>query len=194
VRKQKLRPKLVQHLQEPALRGNAMFNQSQRPKDRNPLDGFSLAEAIITTAIIGTISSIAYPTYINVNNSAKAKNAEAMITTIPTTIGAYIDETGEIPDTWEDLSNISVIMTNNGPAAGPLSTPITLPRSNYNLTVKGPTNFVYTLTATRLIDVADEDEEEVNNFAIKSCFNISNGASDLKSGDLSDIEKTLNCG
>lgn len=170
-----------------------MLNQSQRPKDRNPLDGFSLAEAIITTAIIGTISSIAYPTYINVNNSAKAKNAEAMITTIPTTIGAYIDETGKIPDTWEDLSNISVVMTNNGPAAGPLSTPITLPSSNYILTIKGPTDYIYILTATRLIDIPEKEEEEESKFTIRSCFNISNGASDLRSGKLSEIENELNC-
>ena len=170
-----------------------MLKQPQWPKGKNPLDGFGLTEVIITTAIIGTISSIAYPTYVDVNNTAKAKNTEAIITTIPTTISAYIDETGEIPSTWDDLSNISVIMSNNGPASGPLDTPITLPSSNYILTIKGPTDYIYTLTATRLIDILEEEEEEDNKFAIRSCFNISNGASDLRSGKLSEIENELNC-
>jgi len=50
-----------------------MIKQSQRPKSSNSLDGFSLTEVVIATAIIGTISSIAYPTYIDVKDTAKAK-------------------------------------------------------------------------------------------------------------------------
>jgi hypothetical protein len=93
-------------------------------------------------------------------------------------------------------------MTNNGPATGDLGTPITLPNSIYDLSIEEPTESIYTLTATRVVDRIEPDTDEDNGnisndkykFAIKSCFNISNGASDLKSGDLSDIENTLNCG
>jgi prepilin-type N-terminal cleavage/methylation domain-containing protein len=164
--------------------------------------GFTITEAIITSAIIGTLTSIAYPSYTNANNSSKLANAEARIQSIPPIIGAFIDATGEAPSTWDDLTSIAAVMTNNGPATGDLETPITLPNSIYDLSIEGPTESVYTLTATRVIDRNNEnsvsDDRDASNeefkFAIKSCFNISNGASDLRSGNLSEIENTLNCG
>jgi prepilin-type N-terminal cleavage/methylation domain-containing protein len=66
--------------------------------------GFTITEAIITSAIIGTLTSIAYPSYTNANNSSKLANAEARIQSIPPIIGAFIDATGEAPSTWEDPS------------------------------------------------------------------------------------------
>ena len=164
--------------------------------------GFTITEAVVTTAIIATLGSIAYPNYTNSNHKTKQSEAKATITSIPAIISAFADATGEAPTTWDDLSSIAVVMTNNGPATGDLETPITLPNSIYDLSIEGPTESVYTLTATRVIDRddgnSDNEDENVSNeefkFAIKSCFNISNGASDLRSGDLSDIANTLNCG
>jgi prepilin-type N-terminal cleavage/methylation domain-containing protein len=172
------------------------------PNRRIARNGFSLSEIIITTAIIGTLSSIAYPSYTNANNNAKLADVKAKLLVIPSIIGQHIDETGEVPATWDDLASIAAVMTNNGPATGDLETPITLPNSIYDLAIEGPTESVYTLTATRVIDRNEEnsdneDQSDSNDefkFAVKSCFNISNGASDLRSGNLSDIENTLNCG
>jgi len=165
-------------------------------------NGFNLAELAITTAIAGTLSSIAYPNYVNSNNKAKQSDAVAAIQAIPPIIGAHIDATGEAPSSWDDLSSIAAVMTNNGPATGNLETPITLPNSIYDLSIEGPAESVYTLTATRLVDNietdTDEDNENASNdrykFAIKSCFNMSNGASDLRTGNLTEIENKLNCG
>jgi len=165
-------------------------------------NGFNLAELAITTAIAGTLSSIAYPNYVNSNNKAKQSDAVATIQAIPPIIGAHIDATGEAPSSWDDLSSIAAVMTNNGPATGNLETPITLPNSIYDLSIEGPAESVYTLTATRLVDNietdTDEDNENASNdkykFAIKSCFNMSNGASDLRTGNLTEIENKLNCG
>jgi prepilin-type N-terminal cleavage/methylation domain-containing protein len=160
-------------------------------------NGFSLTEAIVTSAIIGTLGSIAYPNLINGSDSAKLADAKASLLSIPPIIGAYIDATGEAPTNWEDLSGIAAVMTNNGPATGDLGTPIILPNSIYDLSIAGPTESVYTMTATRVIDKdkdeGDVDEEEYK-YAIKSCFNINNGASDIRSGNLSEIADTLNCG
>jgi prepilin-type N-terminal cleavage/methylation domain-containing protein len=171
------------------------MNSKQKDK------GFTLQEVTITVAIIGTLSSIAYPSYTNANNSAKLAEAKANMLSIPPIIGAFVDETGETPSTWDDLSSIAAVMTNDGPATGDLETPITLPNSIYDLSIEGPSESVYTLTATRVIDRNDEnsdnedqsDSNEEFKFAVKSCFNISNGASDQRSGNLSDIENTLNC-
>jgi prepilin-type N-terminal cleavage/methylation domain-containing protein len=159
-------------------------------------NGFSLAEIAISTAIIGTLSSIAYPSYTNANNSARLAEAKAKVLVIPSIIGQHIDETGEAPTTWDELSSVAVVMTNDGPATGNLATAITLPNSVYDLSIDGPTNSVYTMTAKRVIDRSKEveDDAEKYTYAIKSCFNISNGASDLRTGNLTDIESELNCG
>jgi len=158
--------------------------------------GFTLQEVTVTSAIIGILSTIAYPSYTNANNSAKLAEAKTYMLSIPSIIGQVIDETGEAPTTWDELSSVAVVMTNDGPATGNLAAAITLPNSAYDLSVTGPSNSVYTMKATRVIDRDKEGESdaEKNTYAIKSCFNISNGASDLRSGNLSDIEKTLNCG
>jgi len=161
-----------------------------------------LTEVVVTTAIIGTLGSIAYPSYVDSNNKAKLSDAKAAIASLPTIIGAFVDATGEAPSTWDELSSIATVMTNDGPATGDLDAPITLPSSIYDLSIEGPIESVYTLTATRVVDRIEQDTDKENEntsndkykFAIKSCFNISNGASDLKSGSLSDIENTPNCG
>ena len=179
-----------------------MTNQIKQRVRHITEKGYSLAEVIITTAIIGGLSSVAYPNYMNGNNKAKQSEAKATMTSIPPIIGAHIDATGEAPSTWDDLSSIAAVMTNDGPATGDLETPITLPNSIYDLSIEGPTENIYTLTATRVVDRIKQDTDEENentsnnkySFAIKSCFNISNGASDLRTGNLSDIENTLNCG
>jgi prepilin-type N-terminal cleavage/methylation domain-containing protein len=159
-------------------------------------NGFSLAELAISTAIVGALSTIAYPNYMNGNNKAKQSEAKAIITSIPPIIGAHIDATGKAPSTWDELSSIAAVMTNDGPATGDLGTPITLQNSIYDLSIEGPAESVYTLTATRVVDREKEEEDDLKKYtyAIKSCFNISNGASDLRNGNLSDIEEKLNCG
>ena len=165
-------------------------------------DGFSLTELMISTAIAGTLSAIAYPNYVNSNHKSQQSEAKATMMSIPAIIGAYIDSTGESPSTWENLSSIAVVMTDNGPAKGNLSSTITLPNSIYDLSIEEPTKSLYVLTATRVVDRIDSNlenkEEDIENnrykYAIKSCFNASNGASDVKTGVLSDIETELNCG
>ena len=162
-------------------------------RGRNARNGFSLAEMIMSTAIISILASIAYPNYVNSNNKANQSGAEATTQTIPPIISAYIDATGEAPTTWEDLSTITTVMTNNGPATGNLTSPITLPDSVYELSVEGPVESVYTMTATRISDKNINDPGQ-KQYAIKSCFDVSNGASDMKTGTLADIENEINCG
>jgi prepilin-type N-terminal cleavage/methylation domain-containing protein len=172
-----------------------MLQQRKKLQTKRYTKGFSLPEVIITASILGVLGSVAYPTYTNANDSAKLAEAKANILSIPPIIGAYIDATGEAPTTWDELSTITAVMTNNGPATGDLTSPITLPSSIYDLSIEGPAESVYTLTATSFNN-RDEEEpnEEEYQFAIKSCFNISNGASELRTGNLTDIESKLNCG
>jgi Tfp pilus assembly protein PilE len=169
------------------------------PKKRK--NGFSIAEAAITTAIIGTFASIAYLNFIASKESAQCSEAQATLMSIPPIIGAYIDATGETPSTWEDLTSITAVMTSDGPASGNLNTPITLPRTNYELSVEGPTESTYSLTANCYVKtpvndpaVSQEPPGDEEKYKIRSCFNVSNGASDLTRGSGTDPTNTPNCG
>ena len=175
-------------------------NSSKNPKKK--LNGFSITEVAVTTAIIGILSSIAYPNYIVSRDKAQCADAKATLVSIPPIISAYIDETGEAPNSWDNLSSIAVVMTSSGPASGDLDTPIELPRTNYELSIEGPSEATYSLTANCYIKTTttnpENREEELardaEKYKIRSCFNVSNGASDLTSGSGTDIANTPNCG
>jgi Tfp pilus assembly protein PilE len=165
--------------------------------------GYTLHEAIITVAIVGTLGSIAYPNYITGKQRAKCAETEATLVSIPPIISAYIDATGDAPTTWDNLSSIAVVMTSDGPATGELATtPIMLPRNNYELSVTNPTKSVYTLSANCYIKTPLDDPENTtginpidkDKYVIRSCFNVSNGAIGLTSGSGTDPANTPNCG
>ena len=179
-----------------------MFKKNRSTKSKKLSSGFNITEIAVTTAMIGTLGSIAYPNYIESKGRAQCSEAQATLVSIPPIISAYIDATGEPPTTWEDVTSIAAVMTSDGPAAGNLNTPITLPRTNYELSVEGPSDSTYLLTAncyvkTPISDIANVEEEalkDAERYKIRSCFNISNGASDLRRGSGTDIANTPNCG
>ena len=164
--------------------------------------GFSVPEIAITTAIIGTLGSIAYPSYLDSKGKAQCSETKATLVSIPPIISAYIDATGEAPATWKDLSSITTVMSSDGPATGDLDTPIMLPGNNYELSIEGPTKSVYALAANCYIKTPIDDPENTSGinpidkdkYIIKSCFNVSNGASDLTSGSGTDPANSPNCG
>jgi len=178
-----------------------MFKQIHQKTSKRRGNGFSLTEITVTSAIIGILSSIAYPNFITSKNRGHCSEAKATIMSIPPIIGAYINETGEAPTTWDNLSSISVVMTNDGPATGKFAeTPIMLPRTNYELSIEGPTQSAYTLSANCFIKTTtdnpepEEEDKDKDKYVIRSCFNLSNGASDLTSGSGTDPANTPNCG
>ena len=178
-----------------------MLKKQIRPKSITKRNGFSLTEAVITTAVIGTLSSIAYPNFIESKARAKCSETKATLVSIPPIISAYIDATGESPSRWEDLTSIAAVMTSDGPASGDLSNPITLPRTNYELSIEGPTESTYSLTANCYVKTPENDPAnsqeppgDEEKYKIRSCFNVSNGASDLTRGSGTDPANTPNCG
>ena len=146
-----------------------------RFKDARSNKGFTLTEIVICAGIIGLLSSIAIPSYVGQLCHAESAETEATIGSIQAIIAAFHDETGATPSTWEDLSSISAIMTNNGPASGALSSPITLPGNRYQLSRDGPTDSIYELLAER--------PEGCENRDVRACLNISTGTSDQRRGD-----------
>jgi Tfp pilus assembly protein PilE len=179
-----------------------MYQQNYQPKPKRNNNGFNMAEATITAAIIGTLGSIGYPNYIRSQQKAQCSEAKATLVSIPPIISAYIDETGEAPTTWDNLSSIAVVMTSDGPATGDFAeTQIKLPTTKYELSIEGPSESIYSLSANCFIktpidepEAGNEEYPDKDKYVIRSCFNVSNGASDLTEGSGTDPANTPNCG
>ena len=68
------------------------------------MNGFSLTEVIITTAIVGILSSIALPNYLSQLNRTRQSEAASSITQLQNAIVAFADENGIYPTSWKDLN------------------------------------------------------------------------------------------
>jgi type IV pilus assembly protein PilA len=147
--------------------------------------GFTLSELAIAVAITGILSAIAIPNYVTQLRRSQQQSAKATISGIKTLIAGFTDETGELPTTWDQLNGIAAVMTSSGTAKGDLDTAITLPEGHYQVLVSGPTDAMYSISADRI----DSNKK----YDIKGCFNMSNGASSLNTGNGDTQAETPNC-
>ena len=149
-------------------------------------NGLSLPEVMISVAIIGIMSTIAVPSYLNQVQKTRQSEATSALVQLQTTLVAYADENnstnsgcnnGTAP-AWGDLNGIAAIMTNNGPASDCtiLTSAITMPSGHYTLARTGNTsdNNYYEFTAS------DSNAPEFNAMA---CVDLVNGASDIEKGN-----------
>ena len=162
------------------------FMSEIRKTRQGKTSGFSITEVIAATAMTGILGSIALPSYIKAMHGSRPKEAITTIASLHATFGAFMDATGEKPASWDDLSSIATIMTDNGQAKGDFSQEILLPGSLYRLKIESGGDNLYTFNATRTDNIA--------NYDVKSCFNISNGASDIRSGNGEVNATDPNCG
>jgi len=146
--------------------------------------GFTLSEVMITTAIIGILSSIALPNYINQVNQTRQNEAASTIAQIQTAIAAYADEFGVLPTSWGELNDTSAVMTDDGPATQDNFQAITLAGGYYDVNVSNVDN-LFSIAATR---------SETPNLNIIACINLSNGASGINQGSRVAAASAPNCG
>lgn len=145
--------------------------------------GFTLTETLIAVAIIGILSSIALPNYIKQVNRSRQNETISTITKIQTTIATFSDEYGALPKSWADLNSTSAVMTNDGPATKENFESITLPGKFYSIAITNKDN-LFTIIATR---------DQIPNFNIIACINLTNGASDIKKGTHVASATSPNC-
>ena len=139
---------------------------------------------MITIVIVGILSSIALPNYLNQVNRSRQNEAASTIAQIQTTIASYTDEFGVLPTSWAELNDISAVMTDDGPAKVNNFEAITLAGGFYDVMINN-TNNLFTITATR---------DETPNFNIVACVNLTNGASDINQGTKASAASAPNCG
>lgn len=147
---------------------------------RTNCEGLTLPELLISVAIVGMLSAISLPNYMNAIKATRQKDVANQISNIATSIGAYREEFLANPTGWDSLARISPVLTNSGGAKGTtFSTSITSPNGGY-----------YTIAVTE--DIATPNILNLNgtpvsswsaNWNIKSCLNTQTGISDLKLGN-----------
>ena len=141
-------------------------------------------EILVAVSLVGILSSVALPNYLNQVNRTRQNEAASTISQIQTTIAAYTDEFGLLPTSWAELNDTSAVMTDNGPATANNFETITLAGGYYNVTVSNTDN-LFTITATR---------SETPNLNIIACVNLSNGASSINQGTQAAAATAPNCG
>ena len=153
-------------------------NASTRP------DGFTLMEILAAVSLVGILSSVALPNYLNQVNRTRQNEAASTISQIQTTIASYADEFGLLPTSWADLNDTSAVMTNDGPATRDDFQSITLAGGYYDIEISNTDN-LFTITATR------DDNPNLN---IIACVNLTNGASGINQGTKAAEASAPNCG
>ena len=151
---------------------------------------FTITELLITITIISILSSIALPSYFRQLQKTKQGEAANILTFLSTSVMGYVDEFGTTPTTWEELSEISTVMTPSGPvtsASGKLSCEITIQSGDYTIhrTNGGPdfTKCSPITSDTFIFEAVPTSQNQgAAAFNVISCVDSKLGVSDLKLG------------
>ena len=152
--------------------------------------GFTLSELVVTTAIVGILSSIALPSFFRQIQTNCQAEAASNLNLIAGSASTYKDIYGEAPENWHELNSIRAVMTTSGPAdekrfekapykgKEDLKSGITVPSCDYVISrssEKTGEKFIFNAVPTP--NTGDKAA-----FNVVSCFDLSNGANDLKRG------------
>ena len=153
---------------------------------------------LISVAIMGALTSIATPPLLNNLHRARQSDASSLLSQLAVSAATYKDEFGEAPTTWEHLSEISAVMTSNGPADasdGELISSDTITSANGDFTINrsSGTGDYFEFTATPTASGTNAAK-----YNVVSCIDLSNGASDIELGGRNGLSAAasssdLNC-
>ena len=148
--------------------------------------GLTLPELLISVVIVGLLSAIALPNYMNSIKATRQKDVANQIANIQTSIEAYREEFLANPTSWDALSRMTPVSTNNGSAKGNTFSPITSPNGGY-----------YTITISSAGNLLSLSGTPVSSWStkwnIKACLNTQTGLSDIKLGNGTTAAATPVC-
>ncbi len=162
-------------------------------------NGFTLTEALAVIVIVGILSSIALPNYLNQLARTRQSEAAASITQLQNAIVAFADENGIYPTEWIELNEVAAIMTPSGATTQEDFKKMTLASvgcekegNNDCYTVEAiyeKEDAIYTLTAMPV-------DSRLQKYNVIACLDLRLGTSDFKKGKQSGAAKvsSLACG
>ncbi|MFL2516182.1 MAG: type II secretion system protein [Parasynechococcus sp.] len=148
-------------------------------KQRITIKGFTVIELVMAVAILGTLSAIAVPNYMNSLLYAKQKEAELTIATLQTAAMAFVEEYGRSPIGWNDIDRVQPVQTKNGAASGDTFSEVTLMSGHYK--IEGSTNATDGIVSFEGNPVSTEVNIRKRN--VVGCINTRSGLSNLKLGN-----------
>ena len=148
---------------------------------------FTLTELLISIVILGILVTIALPNYLSQVNRTRQNEAASTVSQIQTSIAAYADEFGVLPKNWAELSQISAVMTSDGPAENSDFRVISLAGGYYEVEVTKDQNNgnLFIISAAR---------SETPDLNVIACINLINGASGINQGVPNEPASAPNCG
>lgn len=151
-------------------------------------DGITLPELLIAVVILGIISSVALPNYLNAIKASRQKDVASQISQIQSAIQGYREEFLSNPTGWSELARITPVATNNGSASGTSFSAITsINGGHYTITVGIQDQDLLSITAMA------NGQGSSGSWDIKSCLNTKRGLSDIKLGSATAGAAAPNC-
>jgi prepilin-type N-terminal cleavage/methylation domain-containing protein len=135
---------------------------------------FSLTEVLVTVTIIGILSAVAVPNYINSLNKGRQSDAATQVSQIQAGIQAYADEFLIGPSGWSELARVTPVITPTGVASGSSFTNINSAGGDYTISVTA---------ASTTYQILASASKAGANWNIAACVNTASGASLLKRGN-----------
>jgi type IV pilus assembly protein PilA len=169
--------------------------------NRAKATGFTLTEVLVTVGIVGTLSAMAVPTYIEETKKSSQNEAMSMIAQIMNQTAVFNDEFGTPATSWNDLDKIATIQTNSGSATANNFNWITLQPGQYSvMALQSGNSYTFKAAPASTIIVDPElptpdNSTSLSNYNIVACLNVATGASDIRKGTFSAATSTseLNC-
>jgi prepilin-type N-terminal cleavage/methylation domain-containing protein len=141
-------------------------------KNSKASNGFTLIELMVVVTIVGILTTIATPNYINSLRFAKQKHAEIILSGLLAAAGSFQTENGRIPNGWDDLNYTQPLQTANGIASGTSYSKVQLTGKDYSIegSISGNTILL--------------EANSSNLWNVVGCINTTNGLSAIKKGPL----------